>query len=74
MEKGYSALIYGATGAVGRVNILIIQELVQELLNSPKWATVHLVVRRELEEWANHPNKSKLQVELLQDMDQILKP
>jgi uncharacterized protein YbjT (DUF2867 family) len=39
MEKGYSALIYGATGAVGR-------ELVQELLNSPKWDTVHVVVRR----------------------------
>lgn len=33
-----------------------------------------MVVRKQLEEWATHPNKSKLQVEVLKDMDDLLKP
>jgi hypothetical protein len=31
-------------------------------------------VRRELEEWKNHPKKNKLVVELLNDMDKLLEP
>jgi oxidoreductase len=65
--SAYTALLYGATGAIG-------QDLVKILLNSDKWKKVIVVVRREIDDWKNHPNKSKLQVECLKDMDELLKP
>ena len=63
--KGYTALLYGATGTFG-------QDLVELLLNSDKWKKVIVIVRRELEEWKNHSNRKKLQVECLKDMDELL--
>ena len=60
--KGYTALLYGATGTFG-------QDLVELLLNSDKWKKV-IVVKRVLEEWKNHSNRKKLQVESLKDMNE----
>jgi hypothetical protein len=51
-----------------------IKVLVQYLLTSELWTKIIVVVRRELEEWKNHPKKDKLVVELLNDMDKLLEP
>ena len=42
------------------------------LLASPKWAVVHCVGRRGLEEWDHLPGKEKLELEQV-DMDEYFK-
>jgi len=58
------AFIIGSTGAVGR-------ELVQELVKSPKWQEITLIVRRKLEEWDQftEAEKQKLKIVLKEDLD-----
>jgi uncharacterized protein YbjT (DUF2867 family) len=44
MESGLKAVVFGATGAVGRT-------LVPQLIESNLWSSVLCVVRNELPEW-----------------------
>ncbi|CAD8079480.1 unnamed protein product [Paramecium sonneborni] len=57
-------VILGASGAVGR-------ELVTELSNSPKWTEIVLIVRRKLEQWDTLPNKNKLRIIQVQNLDTL---
>lgn len=43
-----NALIFGATGAVGRVLITLKKELVKALAVNSKWQKIVCVVRKEL--------------------------
>ncbi len=63
------AFILGSTGATGR-------ELVNELIKSPAWSEVTVVVRRRLEEWDkfNDQEKSKLKVILKDNLDSLEDP
>ncbi len=58
------AFVIGSTGAVGR-------ELVQELVKSPKWEQITLIVRRKLEEWDQftEAEKQRLKIVLKEDLD-----
>ena len=67
MESGLSAVVFGATGAVGRT-------LVPQLVESSKWAKVLCVVRTEPEEWSKLKGNGKLQVLTEANMDKLLKP
>ena len=60
------AFILGASGAVGR-------ELVLELVKSPKWSKVTVLVRRKLEEWdkLDEAEKQKLQILLTDSLDSL---
>lgn len=47
------AVVFGGTGAVG-------QNLVSLLVNSPQWAKVLCIVRREPDNWKELKNNGKL--------------
>ena len=53
--KKLKALIFGSTGAIGR-------ELVRELVESNKWSEVHVIARRELEQWATFSPEQKAKI------------
>ncbi|CAD8056090.1 unnamed protein product [Paramecium primaurelia] len=61
-QTGLRAVILGASGAVGR-------ELVVELTNSPKWTEVAVIVRRKLDQWDTLPNKHKLKITQVDNLD-----
>lgn len=49
------------------------QDIVSILCKSPKWAKVHCVVRRELEEWKTIEGREKLVIERHDDLDEYFK-
>jgi len=59
-------VILGASGGVGR-------ELVLELLKSPKWSEVAVIVRRVVDEWKNLPaeQEKKLKIIKVEDLEAL---
>ena len=68
-NQSLKGLILGATGAIGR-------ELVIELVKSPNWSEVTVLVRRKLEEWDQFTDaeKQKLKVILDDNLDRLSEP
>lgn len=66
MEAGLKAVVFGATGAVGRT-------LVPQLIESNKWSKILCVVRSEPEEWKKYQSTNKFQIQIEKDMDKLLK-
>mmetsp|Transcript_12364 Transcript_12364/g.14205 ORF Transcript_12364/g.14205 Transcript_12364/m.14205 type:complete len:247 (-) Transcript_12364:102-842(-) len=64
--KGLKALVFGASGATGR-------EVVSELLASPAWEQVTVVVRRKIDRWENLPEDQakKLNITYCEDFGQL---
>jgi len=58
MEQGLRAFVVGATGSCGR-------ELVKELLKSPKWSQVTVLVRKPLPDWESLSNDEKQRLDIL---------
>lgn len=58
-----NALIFGATGAVGR-------ELVKHLANNNRWGEIVCVVRQELPEW--EPIKNRLRIVRVDNLDSLV--
>lgn len=71
MEYAHSlrAFVLGASGSVGR-------ELVLDLLKSPKWSQVTVLVRKQLEEWdtLSADEKRKLQILQQDNLDSLSDP
>jgi oxidoreductase len=65
-KKGLKGLILGATGSTGR-------DLVRELLGSPEWSEVTVIVRRVLEEWTklNPEQAAKLKIVTVPSLDEL---
>jgi len=57
-QRGQKAVIIGASGSVGR-------EVVKELLKSPTWTHVTLIVRTKIPEWDALPQEQKQKLEIL---------
>ncbi|KAM3143761.1 hypothetical protein pb186bvf_004037, partial [Paramecium bursaria] len=65
-QTGLKALIIGATGAIGR-------ELITELIASPKWSEINVIVRRQLPQWQLYDPvlQKKLKVIQVENMDEL---
>ena len=61
----FKALLFGATGAVGR-------ELVDYLLNSNEYLKITLIVRRKIERWEKS-DSGKLNIILVESLDFLIK-
>lgn len=65
VQNNLKAVVIGASGAIGRVSFSrailkfdnFMKELVKELMSSPKWKEVHLIVRRSLPDWKKYEGK-----------------
>lgn len=66
MQSGLKAVVFGATGAIGKT-------LTLQLAESNKWSKVLCVVRNQPEEWNKYINAGKLEVQIEKDMDKIFK-
>ena len=62
--SGFKAIIFGATGAVGR-------ELVEYLLNSDDYTLITLIVRRKIERWEKLESK-KLNIIIVESLDFLI--
>lgn len=65
-NQGLKALILGASGASGR-------DLVHELISSPNWSEVTVIVRRVLDEWKKLPENQaeKLKIITSTNLDEL---
>jgi Predicted nucleoside-diphosphate-sugar epimerases len=59
LNQPLRALIFGASGAVGR-------ELVTELLSNSRWTEVSIVTRRILDEWKNLPEEKARKLKIIE--------
>ncbi|ORY72463.1 hypothetical protein LY90DRAFT_699942 [Neocallimastix californiae] len=60
----FKALVFGASGAVGR-------ELVDNLINSNDYSKVSIIVRRKIEKWENQPSE-KLNIIIVESLDFLI--
>lgn len=63
--SGKSAIIFGATGAVGK-------PLLSELLSSSHYSQIHAFVRRPFKEASDFKNEAKLQEHII-DFEKLIK-